>query len=558
MLIKGKDSAVPIKSKNKGIRNIVKLDSDTADGLFYGLASAFFSTLLFEQFLERGSFYQQVFKTIIICASFSVLYVLIIGIRSSKRKKKIDLLSLISVLILILIIAAIGKFLAFSITTVLANTTGWKAVPESVFYLAIPFAAGPMLLQLVLGWEYSLILTFSLAFWVINYFESTSSFLFLYVLFTSLIGFRSLSRVRSRSSYLSSGLFVAAIAAVLSHLLFIESGFPSYDLYLLTISNALLGGIFCIFITSSFAPLLELVGGYVTDLRLIEMATLDHPVLKELSIQAPGTWNHSMVMGNMAEAAANAISANPVLSRVGAYFHDIGKTKKPLYFVENQFGCENRHDRLSPPMSALIIRSHVKEGLEIAKKYKLPDSIQDMISQHHGTSTIEFFYDKAIKEADGAEIDRTGYQYPGPKPQTKEAGIMMLADGIEAASRTMSDPTYDRIQGMVQKMINKVFASGQLDECDLTLKDLHEIARCFTRVLSGIYHQRISYTEPVEKINSKSLGDKHKNSTNNKESEITNDAVADIRRTDSSSHATGESEERSSSNRENLKRLGLE
>ncbi|MEY4699855.1 MAG: hypothetical protein RL326_42, partial [Pseudomonadota bacterium] len=230
-----------------------------------------------------------------------------------------------------------------------------------------------------------------------------------------------------------------------------------------------------------------------------------HPLLKELSIQAPGTWNHSMVIGMMVESAADAIGANPVVCRVGAYFHDIGKTKKPVYFVENQNPGENRHDKLSPSMSALIIRSHVKDGIELARRHKLPKVIEDMIPQHHGTSVIDYFYDKARKEAEESgrspeEVDRSLYQYPGPKPQTREAGLLMLADGIEAAARTLSEPSQDRIQGLVQKMLNKVFASGELNECDLTLQDLHCIAKCFTRVLTGIYHQRIAYAEPAEKV----------------------------------------------------------
>lgn len=235
------------------------------------------------------------------------------------------------------------------------------------------------------------------------------------------------------------------------------------------------------------------------------MATLDHPLLKDLSIQAPGTWNHSMVMGMMVEAAANEIGANPTLSRVSAYFHDIGKIRKPLYFVENQEKGENRHDKLSSSMSALIIRSHVKDGIELSRKHGLPRAIEDMIPQHHGTSVIEYFFEKAKREAEEAgqgpeEVDISHYTYPGPKPQTREAGLLMLADGIEAATRTLADPSHDRIQGAVQKIINKIFASGQLDECELTLKDLHGIAKAFTRVLSGIYHQRIAYVEPAEKV----------------------------------------------------------
>ena len=275
------------------------------------------------------------------------------------------------------------------------------------------------------------------------------------------------------------------------------------------VCGAIVGGVLAAFVASGVTPLVEYFGGYVTDMRLIEMATLDHPLLKELSIQAPGTWNHSMVMGMMVEAGAESIGANPVVCRVGAYFHDVGKIKKPLYFVENQAAGENRHDKLSPSMSSLIIRSHVKEGIELARKHGLPKVIEDMIPQHHGTNRIEYFYEKARKEAeesgrDESSIDENLYRYPGPKPQSREAGLLMLADGIEAAARTVPEPTLDRIQGLVQKQMNKIFASGELEESDLTLRDLHLIAKAFTRILNGIYHQRIAYAEPAEKTSEES------------------------------------------------------
>jgi putative nucleotidyltransferase with HDIG domain len=312
-------------------------------------------------------------------------------------------------------------------------------------------------------------------------------------------------------------------------------------------------GIIGAFVAAGLIPLFEHFGRYVTDLRLIELATLDHPLLKELSVQAPGTWNHSMVMGMMAESAADAVGANPIVARVGAYFHDIGKSKKPLYFVENQNPDENRHDKLSPSMSALIIRAHVKDGLEMAKKYKLPAIIQDMIPQHHGTSVIEYFYDKALKEAkeqniDISEVDKSLYTYPGPKPQTKEAGILMLADSIEAAARTLSEPTSDRIQGMVQKLINKIFSSGQLNECPLTLQELHRIAKNFTRVLTGIYHHRITYAEPAEKTKETN----NQNPTGTQNQEVENPSVS------KKNESQSESSRSKKTSNEDLKRLGIE
>jgi len=295
-----------------------------------------------------------------------------------------------------------------------------------------------------------------------------------------------------------------------------------------------------------------------------ELASLDHPLLKELSLQAPGTWNHSMVMGQIGEAAAEAIGANALLTRVGAYYHDIGKTKKPIYFVENQARQENRHEKLTPSMSALIIKAHVKDGIEMAKSHHLPQTIIDFIPEHHGTSLIEYFYDKATKEAeeDDESVDINLYRYPGPKPQSKETGILMLADGVEAASRTLSDPTPAKIQGLVQKMINKVFVSGELEESSLTLKDLHLIAKSFTRVLSGILHRRIEYSEPAEKVREKEDKDTERSSA-----EVAKDSATGAK-SDASRHtgetpngkASGEAVSKkphSKNGKDAIKRLGI-
>jgi putative nucleotidyltransferase with HDIG domain len=214
----------------------------------------------------------------------------------------------------------------------------------------------------------------------------------------------------------------------------------------------------------------------------------------------------------MVEAAASAIGANPLLARVCGYYHDIGKIKKPLYFIENQANGKNRHDQLAPSMSALILISHVKDGVEIARKHKLGKAIIDTIRQHHGTSLISFFYEKAkqLKGEDAVNID--DYRYPGPKPQNREAGLVMLADVIEAASRTLENPTPSRIQGLVQNLINKIFSDGQLDNCELTLKDLNNIAKSFIKILDGIYHHRIEYPETPA-----SSGGKGKNGNSDKQ-----------------------------------------
>jgi putative nucleotidyltransferase with HDIG domain len=220
-------------------------------------------------------------------------------------------------------------------------------------------------------------------------------------------------------------------------------------------------------------------------------------------IEAPGTYHHSVIVGSMVEAAASEIGANPLLAKVCGYYHDIGKVKKPLYFIENQTGGINKHDKLAPSMSSLILISHVRDGVEMAKKHKLGKVIVDTIKQSHGTSLISFFYDKAkrLKGADALNID--DFRYPGPKPQTKEAGLVMLADMVEAASRVLSNPTPSRIQGLTQQLINRVFSDGQLDDCELTLKDLNNIAKSFNKILHGIHHHRIEYPEKALLDNAK-------------------------------------------------------
>ena len=239
-----------------------------------------------------------------------------------------------------------------------------------------------------------------------------------------------------------------------------------------------------------------------TDLTLIELGQFNHPLLRMLSERAPGTYHHSLTMASLAEAAAVAVGANDILARVGAYFHDIGKIEKPPYFVENQKGGRNKHDKLSPRMSSLIIGAHVKDGITLAKEYNVPEIVIDFIPQHHGTTRIEYFYNKAVKLAEGSEdetkideIKEQDYRYPGPKPQTKETGILMLADAIEASARALDDPSPPKLEYTIDELIKKRFEEGELDECPLTLKDLTKIKEAFLGVLVGIYHGRIKYPE---------------------------------------------------------------
>jgi putative nucleotidyltransferase with HDIG domain len=266
-----------------------------------------------------------------------------------------------------------------------------------------------------------------------------------------------------------------------------------------TFANAILSPV----LTFALLIFFERVFRVTTDLTLVELTDLNRPLLKELSEKAPGTFHHSVTLGGMAEAAADAIGANAVLARVGAYYHDIGKVLKPEYFVENQVGGQNKHGRLKPRMSALIIAAHVKEGVELGAKFGLPEKILDFIPQHHGTTRMEYFYDKALRQAAKRPTNETvhedDFRYHGPKPQSKEAAIVMLADSVEASTRSMPELTAQSLEGAIESMIRQRFLEGQLDECSLTLRDLNRIRDAFVKILSGIHHQRIQYPQQAER-----------------------------------------------------------
>jgi cyclic-di-AMP phosphodiesterase PgpH len=243
-----------------------------------------------------------------------------------------------------------------------------------------------------------------------------------------------------------------------------------------------------------------------TDLTLMELAQFNHPLLRSLAEQAPGTYHHSMTIASLAEAGAASVGANAVLARVGAYFHDIGKIVKPSYFVENQKGTRNRHEKLAPRMSSLIIAAHVKEGIALAREHNLPEEVVDFIPMHHGTTRMDYFYTKAVevaeKDPDETKIDEikeSDYRYPGPKPQTKETAILMLADTIEAAVRTLDDPTAQRLEDTIGELVKRRLEDGQLDESPLTLRDLTRIKAAFLVVLVGIYHTRVKYPEAARR-----------------------------------------------------------
>jgi len=285
---------------------------------------------------------------------------------------------------------------------------------------------------------------------------------------------------------LLGGLLVCGLASALLEGL---RGTPLVHTLLLVGANAMIS----MLLLFALSPFLEMAFRYTTRFRLMELMSLEQPLLQDLMVTVPGTYHHSLIVANMVEAGAKNIGANSLLCKVAALYHDIGKLSKPEYFIENQFGSRNKHDKLAPSMSALIITSHVKKGVELAEKHRLGQEIVDILRQHHGTRVIRYFFQKAVDL--GEKPREEDYSYPGPRPQSREAAIVMLADAVEASSRTLVDPTPARIKGHIDTIVKGIFAEGQLDESELTFKDLHKLSQSFHRILTGIFHQRIEYPD---------------------------------------------------------------
>jgi len=256
----------------------------------------------------------------------------------------------------------------------------------------------------------------------------------------------------------------------------------------------LLSALFATAVAFGLLPLVEQVFRLTSDITLLELSDLNRPLLRRLQLEAPGTYHHSMVVGSLAEASAEAIGANSLLARVQAYYHDIGKLAKPEYYAENEpASSRSRHEKLTPSMSALVVKSHISEGLDMAKKERLPRAVRNAIPEHHGTMVMAFFYHKALEIDPAAR--REDFSYPGPKPRSRETAILMLADGVEGASRALEEPTPSRIRGLVSRIIDERVSDGQLDECGLTMQDLARIRDAFIPVLTAIFHVRAPYPE---------------------------------------------------------------
>ena len=365
---------------------------------------------------------------------------------------------------------------------------------RQLFYI-IPIFLFGIVVRIVLFSEAAVIFSIIFSLTVGFVFENSLP-VFLYAFIGNTLVAHFSAKCENRNIILRAGVLTALIMAFITFVIdiFLQRQLGDIPIRFVFL---LISGIASSFIALGVLPVIEAIFDYTTDIKLLELANLENQLLEEMMLNAPGTYHHSIVVGNLAKAAAESIGAHPLLARVAAYYHDIGKLRMPHYFIENAAGADDAHKALTPNMSALIILSHVKEGVELAQEHKLGTKITDIIRQHHGTSLVSYFYNKA-KEMEDPEFHVTeekDFRYAGPKPQNKEAGIIMLADAVEAASRILDDPTPKRIVVHVQTVIENIFLDGQLDDCELTLKDLHAIQKSFITIFTGIFHQRIEYPE---------------------------------------------------------------
>ncbi|NLL49101.1 MAG: HDIG domain-containing protein [Firmicutes bacterium] len=306
----------------------------------------------------------------------------------------------------------------------------------------------------------------------------------------------SVSKVSQRGDVMRAGFIVGGVNAFF----LVALGLASQNLALALRSYlGLLSGVLASVIAIGVLPYLESLFKITSPIRLLELSNPNHPLLRRLMLEAPGTYHHSILVGNLAEAAAESIGADGLLARVGAHYHDIGKLRRPYFFVENQVGKDNPHDKMAPSLSTLIITSHVKDGLELASEFKMPPVVTQFIAQHHGTDLVRFFYHRACEASEDDTVEERDFRYLGPKPQGKEVAIVSLADATEAAVRSISKPNPGKIEGLVRKIIKDRLNSGELDESDLTFQDMDRIANAFTKVIMGMFHARVEYPEQITK-----------------------------------------------------------
>lgn len=418
------------------------------------------------------SFLPMFARILLIFAAFSMLYLFMYFFRKDIFKSNPKLLAL---------------FLVFILQLFIIHLEGVQGELSIYLYLV---AILPIMITILFDAEVGILSTVVLAMilGILNRFDFT---LALMTLTIGTVACFTSRRVRKRTDFFKIIYSVSFTFAVFILLVETLKLTPNTDI-LTEAGFGIVNGIVTSFVVMGLLPVFESIFGITTDITLLELSDLNHPLLKRLSLEAPGTYHHSIIVGTLTEAAAKEIGGNSLLARVGAYFHDIGKIEIPEYFVENQLSVKSKHEELTPSMSSIILSSHVKKGRLLGEEFDIPDDVLNFIEEHHGTMIQSYFYNKA-KEQGMGDIPDDKFRYPGPRPQTRETGIAMLADAVEAASRTLENPKPARINNLIQRIINDRFESGELDECPLTLKDLAKIKEAFSMILIGTFHQRIAY-----------------------------------------------------------------
>ncbi len=440
-------------------------------------------------------------EVLVLAISFLFLSIIIVFFqyvrRFSLNKVKVENHDLLVMGFISLITIIVAKGFLFLTETAFLSRFG-SMWPPQFFLYAMPVAAAPMMVGLLIQsgevvWLFTTFLSVAVGL------MTEMNFAYMVVTFASgIAAARGVYGCKKRNDIYWAGVRTGLVNALMIGLLLVVTMPDNQDLMRIIaycVPAGFLSGIFSSMVAMMLVPFIESAFNYTTDIKLLELSNLNHPLLKEMIVKAPGTYHHSMLVGSMVEAAAEEIGANPLLAKVMSYYHDIGKIAHANYFIENQKPGSNPHDHISAYMSKTLLIAHVKDGVELGMAYKLGKPIIDGIIQHHGTTLISYFYNKAMdgKDQETCDISEEDFRYPGPKPQFREAALCMLADSIEAAGRSLDEPTPVRLQNIVRNIIQRKFMEGQLDECSLTLKDLSRVEAAFTKILLGIYHQRIDY-----------------------------------------------------------------
>lgn len=442
------------------------------------------------------------FVSVVVAFLFMILVTVFFSYlrRTSAGRIEISLRDLYAMGLVVLSVVVMIKAYIFITDAALGNRA--TVIPANSLLFAAPVAAAPMLVGLMITsgeivWLFTIFMSITAALMV------DSNMNFPYLLVCAIGGIAAARGVHSctkRNDIYWAGVRTGLVnSAVLTAVTFLQTDREQSLLTTLAwnVPLGFVGGIAAALVTMALIPFFESLFNYTTDVKLLELSSLNHPLMKDMIVKAPGTYHHSLVVGSMCEAAAEEIGANPLLAKVMAYYHDIGKMEHAHYFIENQRPGNNPHDHVSPHMSKTVLIAHVKDGAEMGYQHKLGPPIIDGILQHHGTTLISYFYNKAKEDQDEDihTVQEEDFRYPGPKPQFKEAALLMLADSIEAAARSLDEPTPGRLTSLVRNIIQSKFLDGQLEECDLTLRDLSIIEDTYRRVILGIYHQRVDYPQ---------------------------------------------------------------